>query len=166
MLIILAEIAAISAETARAAETTFVESYEKAVSKDSNVLLIFGTEWCGYCKKLKNDLKSLNLSDYKICVIDAEKRKDLDQKYGIKSYPTSVIVRSNKEISRIIGYDKKEYKEWLDSNRQKPTPGIPSRKCGPGCKCNPDQGQGCHCHPDCKCGREQTIWEWIFGVKK
>lgn len=166
MLIILAEIAAISAETARAADTTFVDSYENAVSKDTKVLLIFSTEWCGYCKKLKNDLKSSDLQGYTVCIVDAEKRKDLSKKHKVKSYPTSVIIKNHEETSRITGYEKKDYEEWLESNRDKPIPKNPSRKCGPGCKCNPDQGQGCHCNPDCKCGREQTMWEWIFGVKK
>lgn len=157
----------IPANAAGASEPVFSKKYEEAVAKeDSNVLVIIGTDWCGYCNKLKRDLGSLNLDDYTVCVVDADKRKDLRVKYGVKSYPTSIIVRNNKEVSRNSGYDKEEYEKWLESNRKEAKPETPSRKCGPGCKCDPDQGPGCKCNPDCKCGREKTMWEWLFGEEQ
>ena len=131
-----------------AAEPVFSKKYEDALAQeDSNVLVIFGTEWCGYCNKLKRDINSLGFDDYTVCVVDADTRKDLRDKYGVKSYPTSIIVRNNKEVSRISGYDKEDYEKWLESNRKesKPKPPIVKRE--------PDQSP---------VEREKTMWEWLF----
>lgn len=99
-------------------EPVFVENFEEAVSReDAKVLVIFGTKWCGHCKTLKKDIDSLNLEDYTVCMVDAEARKDLARKYGIKSFPTSLVIQGNKETARNKGYEKLEYQTWLDSNR-------------------------------------------------
>lgn len=167
MMAIFAGTTAISAKATFAADAVFVDAYEKAVAReDANVLVVFGTDWCTYCHKLEKDLKSLGLEDYTICVVDADKNKELRKQYGVKSYPTSVIVRNKKEVSRKSGYVRDEYENWLESNRKKSGPESPSRKCGPGCKCSPDQGPGCKCNPDCKCGRDRTWWGWISGEEE
>lgn len=102
----------------QAAGPVFVEKYEDAVSdKKSNVLLVFGTDWCKYCKYLKKDMDSMNLDDYVVCFVNAQERKDLRSKYKIGSYPTSIIVRDEEEVSRKVGYENKEYMDWLDTNR-------------------------------------------------
>lgn len=104
---------------AQSAEPVFVENYEEAISKeDAKVLVIFGAKWCKYCRILKEDLDSLNLEDYTVCVVDADSRKDLTRKYGVRSLPTSVVVQGNKETSRKTGYEKEAYQAWLNSNRE------------------------------------------------
>lgn len=101
------------------AEPVFVESYEEAVSKeDTKVLVIFGAKWCKYCRILKDDLKSLDLDDYTVCVVDIDVNKDLARKYKAKSLPTSVVLENNKEMSRHVGYEKEGYQAWLNSNRE------------------------------------------------
>lgn len=108
-------------------------SYEQALEKKENVLVIFGTDWCGACKSLKKDLPKLNLN-CDVCVLNAEKRKDLVEKYEIKSYPTSIILKNREVISKKIGYSKKDYKNWLEKNNQ-------------GCQCSPNCGP--NCKPNC-----------------
>lgn len=103
---------------ARCAEPVFVESYEEAVSKeDAKVLVIFGAKWCKYCRVLKEDLKSLDLDGYTVCIVDVDARKDLARKHETRSLPTSVVIENNKEASRRAGYEKEEYQAWLNSNR-------------------------------------------------
>lgn len=143
-----------------------------------NVLLIFGTDWCGGCVKLKKEVDSLDLKDYLLCIVDAEERKDLSKKYDIKSYPTSIIVRNNSIVSKKIGYDKKEYSKWIESHRKEPQKNC---QCGPNCKCKPN----CNCTPtdncnkgfknnSCSCGCDGICncswlctcgcyWSWLFG---
>lgn len=102
-----------------AAPPVFVEKYEDAVSnKNTNVLVIFGTEWCIHCKHLKKDLKSFNLDDYVVCVVDAQERRELRKEYKLGSYPTSIVIKDGKEVSRKVGYEKNDYMNWLDSNRK------------------------------------------------
>lgn len=105
------------ANVSLSAPPVFENDYEKAVESEGKVLVIFGTNWCRYCKYLKKDMDSLNLDNYTVCVIDAEKRKDLIKKHGLNSYPTSIILEQKKESTRKSGYEKKEYQSWLDANR-------------------------------------------------
>lgn len=97
----------------------FEEDYEKAVSHgERNVLVIFGAEWCKYCKILKNDMPIMNLDGYVICYVDVTKNKDLKVRKGISSLPTSMIIDQGREVSRKVGYLEQEYKDWLESNRR------------------------------------------------
>lgn len=110
----------ISAKSANSDGLVFLESHKDAIElEDEAVLIVFGTEWCKYCHILKRDMPSLSLDDYKIVILDAEKNKEISREYGIKSYPTSVIMLNKKEVSRKSGYDKEEYQKWLESNRKK-----------------------------------------------
>lgn len=99
-----------------AKDPVFVNSYEQAIESEKNVLLVFSTDWCGYCSKLKKDFNKLDFSDYVVCVIDAEKDVVISKKYKINSYPTSVILNNKKEVSRKTGYSK-DYNFWLEKNR-------------------------------------------------
>lgn len=96
----------------------FEDNYQKAISySDKNVLLIFGADWCKYCNVLKGELKDMNLDGYVICLIDVEKNKDTQSANGVSLLPTSLIVNNGKEKSRMTGYFKKTYQEWVEKNR-------------------------------------------------
>jgi len=127
----------------------FVNDYEKATStKDKNVLVIIGTEWCGGCVRLKEALKSANLDDYVVCVVDAEERKDISKKHSVSAYPTSVILFNKEEMSRKKGYEKSSYDKWLEKNRR-PSPNRKKCECSPDCKCGDGCGKGGKCDPEC-----------------
>ena len=151
-----------------AASPVFMDNYEEAVSsKNKNVLIVFGTDWCGHCVKLKKELNSLNLDDYVVCVVDAEERKDIRKKYSVSSYPTSIIINNEKEVSRKSGYDK-AYKSWLESNR-KPFPKEENLSHNSDCKCEkckPNQSCSCGCSGECDCGFFcwcGCAWSKLFG---
>lgn len=111
--------AALFAGTAFSAEAIFSNSFEDSLKTiDKNVVVVFETDWCGYCQKLKGDKNHLNFNNYVVCVIDAEERNDLVKKNSISSYPTSIIFYNGKEIVRKKGYDKKSYQKWLNENRK------------------------------------------------
>jgi thioredoxin 1 len=82
------------------------------------VLLIIISDWCAYCDKMKEDL-ILNtniLDDMIICYINYDKHKTIIGDYKIKSVPTMIFLKDNKEISRKIGYkDIEEFSRWLDN---------------------------------------------------
>lgn len=81
------------------------------------VLLIFGADWCPYCKVLKKDIGSLDTNKYIVCIIDTDKHSDLVGEFKIKGLPTSIILTANKqELSRKTGYKKEEYGSWLRNN--------------------------------------------------
>jgi len=77
-------------------------------------LIIFSAEWCKYCQYLKKDLPSFDLSKYEVDIVDVDKEDKLSKKYKIKSLPTSIIIdHNNLEKSRIKGYEKNKYLNWL-----------------------------------------------------
>ena len=101
-------------------EAVFMDDYEKAVAvADKKVLVIFGADWCGYCRLLKNDLKDMDLKNYVVCVVDLDRREDIGRKLDVRSLPTSVIMLDGKQTSRKEGYKKNEYQDWLSANRTK-----------------------------------------------
>lgn len=112
-------LAFVLASVSYGADPEFVNDYEKAIStRGKNVLVVIGAEWCGGCANLKKGLRSMDLDDYVVCVVDAEERKDLVKKYSVSVYPTSVIAFNKEEVSRKKGYDKSSYDSWLDKNRR------------------------------------------------
>lgn len=81
------------------------------------VLLIFGADWCPYCKVLKKEIGTLDTNKYIVCIIDTDKHSDLVGEFKIKGLPTSIILTANKqELSRKTGYKKEEYSSWLRNN--------------------------------------------------
>jgi len=115
---IMAFLLSVSSLVCFASDPVFVENYEQAVAFENQpVLIIFSVEWCGSCVNLKNNINKMNLNDYVVCIVDAEERKDLRMEYNINSYPTSLIIKNKKEISRKIGYRKFEFERWLKQNK-------------------------------------------------
>lgn len=90
---------------------------QKALQTDKKLIIIFSAKWCGFCRTLKKDLESLDVSQYEVCNIDVDDKDqtDLTSHFGIKIVPTSVMVdpATNKEIKRIEGYIVENYKRWL-----------------------------------------------------
>lgn len=93
-------------------------SLKTASEKNKSLIIIFGADWCGYCKSLKKDTASIiDKEKYEICFlnIDNQESKELLEHYKIKIVPTSIMVdpKLNKEVKRIEGYVKNNYLNWL-----------------------------------------------------
>ena len=72
-----------------------------------------GSEWCGPCRLLKQELKDFNLVP--IIEIDADENETFCEKYNIKNIP--VLLLCNKEddvVYRHVGFiSKKELEEKI-----------------------------------------------------
>ena len=67
-------------------------------------IIVFTSDWCGPCKKLKPILDNLeNKMNLKVFRIDVEKEDEAVENYTIRSIPTIVIVKDGKEVDRISG---------------------------------------------------------------
>jgi len=90
----------------------FADVLAKSKETGKPVFIDFTTDWCGWCKKLDKDTyaQASGADAMKAFVnvrIDAEKGegKDVAKRYGVKSYPTLVIVdATGDEVDRISGY--------------------------------------------------------------
>lgn len=97
----------------------FVSNYADAISlakhTDLQVLLIFSSDPCPPCIKLKNSITDIN--DIIICDIDISDttNKNLVNKFKISSVPESILLdKSENQIRRLKGFvDKISYKQWL-----------------------------------------------------
>lgn len=111
-------LAASSAARSSGEPPVFVETYEEAMSSEADrVLIVFGAEWCSHCKDLARDMPSMDLDGWVVCKVDAGKRRELVREHKLRSFPTSIVVRKGEELSRMVGYERKSYEAWVDSNR-------------------------------------------------
>lgn len=89
------------------------ELVKEELSKDLEqgaVLLKFYSKTCGPCKMLAFILKDLDKKygdDLTIVNIDFEENPDLVAEYGIEGYPTIIIFKDGKELSRKAGLQQK-----------------------------------------------------------
>jgi len=62
-------------------------------------VLKFSASWCGPCRVLANTLKDVE----GITQIDIDKDMETARKYGIRSVPTLVFLKNDKEVHRQSG---------------------------------------------------------------
>lgn len=72
-------------------------------------VLKFGAGWCGPCRMMEPTIKRLedkyNVEGSTITItdIDVDSDKRSAAKYGVRSIPTIVFLKSNEEKTRIVG---------------------------------------------------------------
>ena len=66
-------------------------------------LLKFSATWCGPCKSLSNNMKSVNLGGVELLEIDIEEQSDKATQYGIRGVPTLVLLEDGVEVKRKSG---------------------------------------------------------------
>lgn len=102
--------------------------YSRAMAEQTTtnkpVLVYFHTDWCGWCKKLDADIfrtgafKDRYPSVIKV-KINAERgaaERALTEQFGVRGYPTVVIVRAGQRAEPIVGYSEPDaYMARLDS---------------------------------------------------
>jgi thioredoxin len=75
------------------------------------VLLDFYADWCGPCKLMAPILESVSNENYAnltVAKLNVDDNPDTAKKFGIMSIPTLVVLKSGKEITRLIGTKPKQ----------------------------------------------------------
>jgi thioredoxin 1 len=75
-----------------------------------NVLLEFGTQWCGYCQRAQPLINSA-LAGYptiRHIKIEDGKGKRLGRQFGIKLWPSLIFLRDGRETGRLVRPDSAE----------------------------------------------------------
>lgn len=83
-------------------------STAKAHASETNtkLILVFGADWCGYCKNLDQAIEAnmdLINTRYTVCYIDYDEHRDLAKLYNVKSLPTTIVL-NGKTMTRITGF--------------------------------------------------------------
>ena len=63
----------------------------------------FSATWCGPCKAFKPVMNEIAGEGHSVQFIDIDQSPDLQQKYNVRSVPTTVIEENGVEVNRIIG---------------------------------------------------------------
>lgn len=70
----------------------------------SVIFLRFTASWCGPCKQYAPVLKQFaEEHDLHVEVVDIDERPDLVDTFGIKSVPTTLLMKGGTEVARIQG---------------------------------------------------------------
>ncbi len=102
--------------------TNYQEAVAKAKAEKKSIVLFFtGSDWCGWCKKMENeilmtpDFAKTAGNNFVFVMLDfpmnktlpsqiADQNNDLKQKYGITGYPTIIVLDSNENFVAETGY--------------------------------------------------------------
>ena len=67
-------------------------------------LLEFGTGWCGYCQAAQPDIRAAleQRPDIRHIKIEDGKGRPLGRQFGVKLWPTLVLLRGGRELARVV----------------------------------------------------------------
>jgi thioredoxin 1 len=79
------------------------------------MILYFTAEWCNPCKQTRPIVEELNREQImaKFFIIDVDSEIEMAQDFEIKSVPTFVVMKDNKEIYRVTGAKSRQQLEDL-----------------------------------------------------
>lgn len=90
------------------------ETFDKFVNGGKHALVEFYAPWCGHCKHLTPEYKSLGKSVQKdprlknsvvIAKVDADKHKSLGEKFGVRGFPTLKWFPRGKPVNNPTDYN-------------------------------------------------------------
>jgi len=67
----------------------------------------YSASWCSPCKMLKPIMQELKDNGLNIEMIDIEQNPKMSSKNNVKSVPTIIIYKDNKEFERFVGFRSK-----------------------------------------------------------
>ena len=97
------------------------ESFQSSDSGTSEFILFY-VDWCGYCKTAKPEFEQIlsvnqvNGKPIKITAVNAEKEVELAKKYGVKGYPTIILLKGGEKTVYEGGRTKDEFMSFLNQN--------------------------------------------------
>lgn len=89
------------------------------IDGNKTYVIEFGAEWCEPCNKFQPIYKEVaeETEELKFGKVDMEEDKSAAQTLGVRSLPTTVIIKEGEEVARKSGSMKKEELEkWLEDN--------------------------------------------------
>jgi thioredoxin 1 len=79
------------------------------------MILYFTADWCNPCKQTKPIVEELNREQImaKFFIIDVDSDIEMAKDFEIRSVPTFVVMKDNKEIHRVTGAQTRQQLEEL-----------------------------------------------------
>ncbi len=81
------------------------ENFETETEKGLKLIEFYAT-WCGYCKKQEAELEQMD----KVWIgqINADEDSELAVEHGVAAFPTFLVFKDGKEVTRFSGFRCKE----------------------------------------------------------
>jgi thioredoxin-like negative regulator of GroEL len=82
------------------------DAVEQSKQEGKDLLVLFTTDWCGPCRKLKRDLAGADAfrREVLICVVDCDKQKELSNLHQVRGIPDLRLYRKGEQVKRQTGY--------------------------------------------------------------
>ena len=82
------------------------DAVEQSKREGKDLLVLFTTDWCGPCRKLKRDLAGDEAfrREVLICVVDCDKQKELSNLHQVRGIPDLRLYRKGEQVKRQTGY--------------------------------------------------------------
>ncbi len=89
--------------------TGFASGLEQSQATQKPLLVVFGAEWCSWCRKLERELTSEAASsvrdEWTLAKVDVDEDEELASKYDVQALPTIVVVdTTGAKIESVEGY--------------------------------------------------------------
>ncbi|KAA8529478.1 hypothetical protein F0562_033723 [Nyssa sinensis] len=89
------------------------------ILKDNNdklVVVEFAASWCGYCKRIApavNEFAEKNKDVVVFVKVDWDEMKELTREYGVRGFPTFILLKKGKKVAKIVGAKKDELNKQI-----------------------------------------------------
>lgn len=108
---------------------SYEDSLKLAKDQNKKVFVLFSADYCSWCDKQKEVLQNgevlVNLKSYVVCFVDTQERKDLAEKFKVKTIPHYIILDQKGEVlKKHVGHkNATDFSDWLiKDNIEKPKP--------------------------------------------
>lgn len=90
---------------------------DHVVNNDIPVIVDFWAEWCGPCKMMAPAFEKTAASfalKARFAKVDTEAEQMLSSRFGIRSIPTTIAFKGNKEVDRVSGaLSAEQLQQWV-----------------------------------------------------
>jgi len=95
--------------------------FNEIVNQDKLILIKFGATWCGPCRSVDKELKSLAgelPADVEVLKVDVDENPDLAGEFQITGIPRMMLVRRGEVLADETGFmSKAELQSWIGEHR-------------------------------------------------
>jgi thioredoxin 1 len=89
------------------------------------VLVKFGAEWCGPCRRVVPELEQLasdNAGDLTVLMVDVDSEKRLAKRHDVGSIPRMILFRDGKQIDDWTGFQRAGHMQTIIDRAKKAAP--------------------------------------------